>query len=52
MTNTKSVSGSLSHIMKVCEHFKSAMQMQRVALPINYTGDLSAVFWCIAVLVL
>ena len=48
MPNRKSVSGSLSHIMKVCENLKSAVQRWRVALLINNIGDLSVVFRCIA----
>ena len=47
MPNTKSVSGSLSHMMNVCENLKSAMQRWREAFPINDIGDPSAVIRCI-----
>ena len=48
MSNKISVSGSLSHIMKVWEKLKLAMQRCNIALPSEDTDDPSAVFKCTA----
>ena len=46
--NKISVSGSLSHMMKVRENFKLGMQRCKVALPSDNIADPSAVFRFIA----
>ena len=46
--NKISVSGSLSHMMKVWEKLKLAMQRCKVALPSEDIADPSAVFMCFA----
>ena len=43
MLNKISVSGRLSHIMKVCENLKFAVQRCKVALPSEDISDPSAV---------
>ena len=46
MPNKISVSGSLSHIMKVCENLKFVMQRCKFALPSEDIDDPSTVFRC------
>ena len=46
MTNEILVSGSLSHIMKICENLTSAMQRCKGALPIDDIDDQSAISRC------
>ena len=48
MPNKISVSSSLSHVTKVLENMKLAMQRYKVALPSEDIPDPSAVFRCTA----
>ena len=46
MPNKMSVSGSLSHMMKVCENLKFAVQRCKVAVPSEDIDNPSAVLRC------
>ena len=49
MPNSISVLGILSHIMKVCENLKSAIQNWSVVIPNALIGDPSTALRCIDV---
>ena len=49
MPNSSSVSGSLSHMINLCENLKSAILSWSVIIPNAVIGDPSAVFSCIDV---
>ena len=46
MPNSSSISGSLSHMMKLLENLKSAILSWSVVIPSAVIGDPSAVFRC------